>query len=314
MFSRIITALSTSIPIFRFEIQELATSSIMIPSSSFLVATVLLVLTIGTILEQRVLLVSGFEFDHDVDAELCKNDIISDPDVCTSNSTMWFSCPISCARALHGGRGTMAEQRSDPEQFYELHAKRVAGTNYNKGSDMSLEDNEGYITLYAVLPMLSGMAEYYYDTIEHISKVYKYSLVAMILPYYDTTNEQDDSKPSSSTSILQSIVGSRSSRETHGKKETKTKSILLTGYDVQQNAHNEVLEYLLTREVVAGTLDPQYPDRHYDNDNTLLITRPNIFIVSHTGMFIERVVSPTMEVIERRIKVHELAMEENFEL
>jgi len=282
----------------------------MVPSSSFL-AAVLLVLTIGTILEQHILLVSGFEFDHDVDAELCKKDIVSDPDVCTSNSTMWFSCPISCAGALHGGRGTVAEERSDPEQFYELHAKRVtAGTTYNKGSDMSLEDNEGYITLYAVLPMLPGMAEYYYDAIEHIAQVYKYTVVAMIQPMI----QQDDSKPSSSTSILQSIVESRNSGETHSKKETKAKSILLTGYDIQQKAHNGVLAYLLTREVVAGILDPQNPDRHYDNDNTLLITRPNIFLVSHTGMFIERVISPTMEMIERRIKVHELAMENSFEL
>jgi hypothetical protein len=206
----------------------------------------------------------------------------------------------------------MAEERSDPEQFYELYAKRVtAGTTYNKGSDMSLENNEGYITLYAVLPMLPGMAEYYYDAIEHIAQVYKYTIVAMILPYYVGG---DDSTPSSSASILQSIVKSRSSGEPHGKKETKAKSILLAAYDVQQKAHNGVLEYLLSREVVAGILDPQNPDRHYDNDNTLLITRPNIFLVSHTGMFIERVVSPTMEMIERRIKVHELAMENSFEL
>lgn len=284
-------------------------------SSSFLVAV--LFLTIGIISEQKVLLVSGFEFDHDADAELCKKETIADLDICTSNSTMWFSCPISCARVLHSGRGTMAEERSNPDQFYELHVKRVsvaAGTNYNKGSDMSLEDNEGYVTLYATLPMLPGMAEYYYDAIEHIAQVYKYTLVAMILPYYDSTNDQDDSKPSSSTSVLQSIIASRKADEIHGNKKTKTKSILLTGYDVQQKPDNEVLKYLLTREIVAGTLDPQSHNKHYDNDNMLLITRPNIFLLSHTGMFIERVVSPTIEMIERRIKVHEIAMEDNFEL
>lgn len=286
----------------------------MLPSCSYMAA---LILSIGIALKQRVWLVSGYEFDRDVDAEQCKKDIIADLDVCTSNSTMWFSCPTSCARAFNGGRGTMAEERSYPERFYELHAKRMsssAGMDYNEGNDISLEDNEGYVTLYAVLPILPGMAEYYYDAIEHIAQVYKYTLVAMILPYYDTNNEEDGSKVASSTSILQAIGGSRIAGETKIEKEVKTKSILLAGYDVQTKADNEILEYLLTREVVAGTLDPQNHDNHYHNDNTLLITRPNIFLVSHTGMFIERIVSPTMEVMERRIKVHELAMEDNFEL
>lgn len=269
------------------------------PSSSLLVSIILL--AVGIFLEQQVLFASGFEFDHDVDAELCKKDTTADSGICTSNSTMWFSCPISCAQALSGGRGTMAEERNDPEQFYELHAKRMAD-----GRDMSLEDNEGYITLYAVLPMLPGMAEYYFHAIEHIAQVYKYTLVAMVLPYYDTTNAQDDS-------IVQSILESRNSDD--GTIATKPKPVLLTGHDVGQKPDNEVLKYLLTRDVVAGTLDPPDEESHDDiTDKELLITRPNIFLVSHTGMFIERIVSPTMEMIERRIKVHELIMEDNFEL
>ena len=40
------------------------------------------------------------------------------------------------------------------------------------------------------------------------------------------------------------------------------------------------------------------------------MTTPNIFLISHTGMFIERLVSPTMEMIERRLKVHLRAMDE----
>eukprot|EP00531_Pseudo-nitzschia_arenysensis_P013656 CAMPEP_0116117472 /NCGR_PEP_ID=MMETSP0329-20121206/1592_1 /TAXON_ID=697910 /ORGANISM="Pseudo-nitzschia arenysensis, Strain B593" /LENGTH=199 /DNA_ID=CAMNT_0003611041 /DNA_START=269 /DNA_END=868 /DNA_ORIENTATION=- len=199
----------------------------------------------------------------------------------------------------------MAEERGDPEQFYELSVNKVpvgANAKYNKGTNMSLEDNEGYVTMYAVLPMLPGMAEYYYHAIEHIAHVYKYTLVAMIMPYYDAAFDGDSSV---SSSILKSIFDSRS---------TETKSILLTGYDVKQKAENEVLEYLLSRQVVAGTLDPDDKSSPKTNDNRLLMTRPNIFLVSHTGMFIERVVSPTMQMIERRIKVHELTMEDNYEL
>jgi hypothetical protein len=270
-----------------------------------------LILSFGITLKLQGWLVSAFEFDHDVNAEQCKKDIVADLGVCISNSTMWFSCPTSCSRAFNGGRGTMAEERNDPERFYELHSKRMSSSadmDYNKENDFSLEDNEGYITLYAVLPLHPGMAEYYYDAIEHIAQVYKYTLVAMILPYYDTTNEKDGSEVTSSTSILQAIVGSRIAGE------AKSKSILLAGYDVQTKTDNEILEYLLTREVVAGTLALKNHDNDDYDDNVLLISRPNLFLVSHTGMFIERIVSPTMEVIEKRIKVHELAMEDRLEL
>ena len=274
------------------------------PSPPVLSAVVLL--SICVIFQWQASLVSGFEFDHDVDARLCEKEISKSSKVCTSNSTMWFSCPISCADALHGGRGTMAEERNDPEQFYELHVEKVeAGASYNvrKGTSRSLEDNEGYITMYAVLPMLPGMAEYYYHAIEHIAQVYKYTVVAMILPYYDTTDENHDA-----ISILESIAESRNAFE-------KPKSILLTGYDARGQPDNEVLEYLQSREVVAGTLDPRDGDNSSENDDdALLLTRPNIFLVSHTGMFIERVVSPTMKMIERRIKVHELAMKDSHEL
>ena len=278
--------------------------------ATFFLSGVTLLKTV-IIQKNQAFFASGFEFDHDIDAELCTNDVIGDPAICTANSTMWYSCPISCAEALHGGRGTMAEERSDPDQFFALHARRIPstrGASNRNDKIISLEDNEGYVTMYAILPMLPGMAEYYYDAIDHIAQVYKYTLVAMILPYYDTTIEQDDSKPSSSKSILDSIVQSREIAA------TMPKSIMLEGYDVQRNPENEILEYLLTREVVAGTLDPQSQYSRSGKDNELLLTRPNIFLVSHTGMFIEHVVSPTMEMIERRIKVHELAMEENLEL
>jgi len=219
----------------------------------------------------------------------------------------------------------MAEERSDTEQFYELRAKRAsaAGSSSDDGSGISLEENEGYITMYAVLPMLPGMAQYYYKAIEHIAHVYKYTLVAMILPLYKTAEEQGDTglwtTSSSGTAILQSILDSRKDVGNKNKKDVGNKSIVLEGYDAaRQESDNKILEYLRTREVVAGTLDPGNFEHlgdsdvdHYNDSNNLmlLMTRPNIFLVSHQGTFIERIVSPTMETIERRIKVHELAME-----
>ena len=230
-------------------------------------------------------LVSGFEFDHDANQELCKKETAVNPGICTSNSTMWFSCPISCAQLLSGGRGTMAEERSDAERFYELRTKRAstAGSSSDDGSGISLEENEGYITMYAVLPMLPGMAQYYYNAIEHIAHVYKYTLMAMILPLYNTAEERDDTglstNSSSSTAILRSILDSRKDAGNNNKKNVGTKSIVLEGHDAnRQESDNEILEYLRTREVVAGTLDPgnfEHPGGsdvgHYNDSNNLAL-------------------------------------------
>eukprot|EP00536_Pseudo-nitzschia_multiseries_P009031 jgi/Psemu1/241747/estExt_Genewise1.C_2440050 len=230
---------------------------------------------------------------------------------------MWFSCPISCATVLFGSRGTMAEERNDPKQFYDFRAKRATAA-----SDMSLEENEGYITLFAVLPIRPGMTQYYYNAIEHIANVYKYTVVAMILPVHgvaeEQEQEQDDNANGSSTTtaslsdnaaIMASILESRND-PAYGK--SRAKSILLEEYDIGSKSKNEILEYMRTRPVIAGVLHHGEPEESMDR--TLFMRMPNIFLVSHNGMFIERMISPTMETIERRIKVHELAMENEFML
>ena len=258
----------------------------------------LFLLTIATTtLWLSVPAVSAFEFDHDLSPDQCRKDI----NQCTAksnNSTMWYSCPISCAKYFEL-EGCMAEQRTDPEQLYELRAKRSDDVS------MSLEENEGYVTLYAVIPMLPGMAQYYYDAIEHIAHVYKYTLVAMILPYYDDDDQSTASSPSSS--ILQSITDNSlgDSNSNNSKNKKKTKSILLEGHKRGGNVPNPVLEYLLSRKVVAGNFN-----LNNNNNESILMTTPNIFLISHSGMFIERMVSPTMEMIERRLKVHLRAMDE----
>jgi hypothetical protein len=204
---------------------------------------------------------AAFEFQHDFDAEQCARGV----EKCTTTNDMWYKCPISCSKHLEE-EGAMAEERSDPEQFYLLE------TTNRDGKIISLEDNEGYVTLFAALPLLPGMAPFYYDVIEHIAEVYKYTLVPMIFPI--------------------TIEGNSASLDSLPHK-AHSKTILLEN----GSSSNSVLQYLLTRQVVAGNQALE-----------LTLDRPTIFLVSHTGMYIEQLPAPTMELLERRIKVHEWAM------
>jgi hypothetical protein len=204
---------------------------------------------------------AAFEFQHDFDADECAQGI----DKCTTTNDMWYKCPISCSKHFEE-EGAMAEERADPEQFYLLE------TTKRDGKVLSLEGNEGYVTLFAALPLLPGMAPYYYDAIEHIAAVYKYTLVPMIFPI--------------------EVKGNSTSLDALPHKDNSKTIVLENG-----SRSNPILQYLLTRQIVAGNQAIQFK-----------LDRPTIFLVSHTGMYVEQLPAPTMELLERRIKVHEWAM------
>mmetsp|Transcript_23043 Transcript_23043/g.54688 ORF Transcript_23043/g.54688 Transcript_23043/m.54688 type:complete len:294 (+) Transcript_23043:127-1008(+) len=225
--------------------------------------------------------VSAFEFQHDDDPETCQRRVQQ----CMKDSKTWYECPITCSQKFER-EGSMAEERDDPEQFFNFHIVT------SKGSTYSIESNEGYITLFAVLPMMSGVSQYYYDVIEHIRGVYKYTLVSMVYPYQN---------PKSATmAFIRPAKDAKTISLMSGPPTTTTSPNTETTPD--DDANTVTLNYLLSRTIVAGN----------DRDVELATDRPTIFLISHDGMFIERLVSPTMETIERRIKVYEQAM--NFDI
>jgi hypothetical protein len=175
----------------------------------------------------------------------------------------------------------MAEERDDPEQFFNLEVTTSKGTKY------SIESNEGYITLFAVLPLLNGVAQYYYDAIEHISHVYKYTLVPIVYPFMTESATMALIRPAKDAKTILLMSGSSTS---------------LSSSSIDNNNHADpntsTLQYLLSRPIVAGN------DQHVELDTD----RPTIFLISHDGMYVERLIAPTMETIERRIKVYEQAM------
>mmetsp|Transcript_23042 Transcript_23042/g.54687 ORF Transcript_23042/g.54687 Transcript_23042/m.54687 type:complete len:294 (+) Transcript_23042:127-1008(+) len=228
-----------------------------------------------------VVVVSAFEFQHDDDPETCQRRVQQ----CMKDPKTWYECPIACSQKFER-EGSMAEERDDPEQFFNFQVVT------SKGSTYSIDNNDGYITLFAVLPMMSGVSQYYYDAIEHIRGVYRYTLVSMVYPYQN---------PKSATmAFIRPAKDAKTISLMSGPPTTTTSPNTETTPD--DDANTVTLNYLLSRTIVAGN----------DRDVELATDRPTIFLISHDGMFIERLVAPTMETIERRIKVYEQAM--NFDI
>lgn len=193
---------------------------------------------------------------------------------CKTSETLWYECPISCSRSLEL-EGSMAEisETEDPEEFFQFEATKA------NGDSLSLSDAcEGYVTVYAVVPMVAGMSQFYHDMLEHIASVFPYTVQVLLLPWMGLPRNH---KEKSEAWMKEAVFKNRES--------SKKRVIVLK----ETSEPPKELEYLVHVPLVAGNSDP-----------AILLDRVTVFLVSAEGVFIERVVSPTMELLERRISVY----------
>jgi hypothetical protein len=216
---------------------------------------------------------SAFQYQQDT-YEHCEEEVAA----CTKSPTFWYQCPITCSKALALEVSIFEVKEGDPEDLYRLQV-----TKHDKRTILELEDFEGYVTMYAVLPLLPGMAQFYYELLEHVQGIYKYTVQTLVEPHKvvpdvvvdDSTNSNDDDDD---MSILEPLPNA--------------KTILLQ--PSQNNEASDLLQYMLEAgELMAGN----------DYGSTFHGDRVTIFLVSADGKFIERLISPTMTLLERRIAV-----------
>jgi hypothetical protein len=207
---------------------------------------------------------AAFQYQKDTD-DNCTERQVED---CTKSETVWFQCPITCSNHLFR-EGTMKEVPvdEDPEDFFQMQVTK------QNGNTLELQDFEGYVTLYAVIPLMPGMAQFYYEMLEHVQTIFPYTVETLVAPYITTSTVGNNNNNNNVVTITPH-------------KEPKT--ILLK----EEKEPTPVLEYLMNAEIVAG-----------NDDTDLLMDRVTIFIVTVDGMFIERLTSPTMRLLERRVSV-----------
>lgn len=202
---------------------------------------------------------AAFKYQHDADKSCSEHSV----EECVTDEALWFKCPSTCS-ALLAKTGSMREVHGDPEAFYELQVTK------ENGNTLELEDFEGYITLYAVVPLLPGMAQFYYEMLEHVQSIFPYTVQIIMAPLQVTNPFQAEA------------------RTIKIKPHKKRKVIVLE----EDSNPTSALEYLLKAQVVAGNDDADLP-----------LDRVTIFMISLDGKFIEQLVSPTMTLLERRLSV-----------
>ena len=62
------------------------------------------------------------------------------------------------------------------------------------GKTIELEDLEGLIIVYAVIPLFPGMAQWYYEMVEHVRATRKFTVASIVLPYRQFSEDDNIEK------------------------------------------------------------------------------------------------------------------------
>jgi hypothetical protein len=192
-------------------------------------------------------------------------------DKCTTDKDIWAECPHSCALSLEQ-LGSMNES-TDPEGFFELEFTT------HQGKTFDLKDYEGYVTMFAVVPLMHGMSQHFYDILDHVQNVYPYTIQTIVMPFFmkDAAND------------------------VHIVPNPESKVALLEETDMSTE---HPVEYFFSKlRSIAGS----------ETVARLAADRVTIFLVSTDGVHMEKVISPTLRKLEHHIRLFLKELNKNFD-
>jgi hypothetical protein len=185
---------------------------------------------------------------------------------------IFLQCPASCAAMLEqpGMKGTADD---NPDALWDDEVVPTLRTY--KGKIVGTERFEGTVTVVCILPLLPGMAVYYYEMLEHLHGVFAPKVEFVILPidHQEGIHIQIRKNPK----VL--VMEEESSIWTHPWVKHLT-SIKPRSGAAEKNHRDEIVQVELNTD------------------------RVTFYIVSADGYYIERLVSPTMANLKERVMIY----------
>jgi hypothetical protein len=201
-----------------------------------------------------------------------RNDCSEQVELCRSSDTVWFDCPIACAEKFTRlGQLTKPKNR---EKLYDMIAFK------DNGSVLEMEDLEGYIILYAVIPLLPGMAQFYYELLEHIRLINTYTVASIILPYRKRHTNDEDDEDGVVDDIYKSIVPN---------KHYDTSLLKETDLDTTP----AILGHIMSATFEQGNM----------HDKELDLDVASVYVVSSGGTLIQKLTSPTFREVQKAVSM-----------
>jgi hypothetical protein len=202
--------------------------------------------------------------------EYCQSDIYGH---------VYLQCPGLCTKFLHQ-EGFVGTAHDNPDALYE------AGTLHtykNGGGPGTVESDrfEGYVLVFAVVPLLPGMAVYYYEMMAHLHDVFAPKVEFVLLPV-DLEHE------------------------IHLKtREENSKVVVLDeeSVEIATETHPWV-KHLSSIKPRSGLGTTDHGDGVTIEQRALQIDRVSVYIVSADGYFVEQLIAPSMSKLKERIRIY----------
>ena len=215
-----------------------------------------------------------------------RDDCISNIVHCQSDiyGHIFVQCSKTCTEYLQesGGGGNMVGTVDDgmEEEFYNLPSMRLANGSINK---LNMERFEGSVTLISVVPLLPGMAAYYYEMFVHLYESFHPYVECIIIPidlgsgiHIKETQKLDKTKPGSRVWIVE--------------EETNILSNKLVKFLLHVKPRNG-----------SGTTDEVTGEvRQVELDTDRVTT----YILSADATFVERFVSPSLQQLQDKVRTY----------
>jgi hypothetical protein len=166
----------------------------------------------------------------------------------------------------------------DPHALYEVGTLRT-----QTGRRVDADRFEGYVLVVATVPLLPGMAVYYYEMMEHLHHVFRPQVEFVVLP-------------------LDHGLGIHLSlRDGGGVVVLEEESAITIGSDRHMHPWVKHLTSVRPRRGLGTT---EGGDGTEVSQRPLHTDRVNVYVVSADGYYVERLVSPRMAVLQDRVRLY----------
>ena len=193
---------------------------------------------------------------------------------------VYLQCPGLCTKFLHQ-EGFVGTAHDNPDALYEAGTLR---TYRNSGGHGTVDSDrfEGYVLVFAVVPLLPGMAVYYYEMMAHLHSVFDPKVEFVLLPIdieygiHLKTREKENGKV---------VVLDEESFETVTDKHPWVK-------------------HLTSIKPRSGLGTNEYGDGVTVEQRGLQFDRVSVYIVSADGYFVEQLIVPSMSKLKEKIRIY----------
>ena len=221
------------------------------------------------------------KFDIDTREDCIQNIVHCQSDI---YGHIFVQCSKTCTEYLQksGGGGNMVGTVNDgmEEEFYNLPSMRLANGSINK---LNMERFEGSVTLISVVPLLPGMAAYYYEMFVHIYESFHPYVECIIIP-------------------IDLGVGIHIKETQKVEKNTKSSRVWIVEEETNILS-NKLVKFLLHVKPRNGSgtkdeLSGEIQQVELDTD------RVTTYILSADATFVERLVSPSLIQLQDKVRTY----------